>query len=170
MGFFDHFLRDVRSVVDRYGTDRAIPPLDGALSLRIARPAKLPADAQLAAQRGELRCRLPIAGAEAGLAVPDQPAGQAADLPQTAGDAPEQIRRLLGEDQRARAGARVAQTRDDHPAAAVLDPADRQRVLEGADAATRLRTVLALLRRETAIVGRFGALPTPPDPGGASLN
>ena len=52
----------------------------------------------------------------------------------------------------------------------VLDPADRQRVLEGADAATRLRTVLALLRRETAIVGRFGALPTPPDPGGASLN
>jgi Lon protease-like protein len=52
----------------------------------------------------------------------------------------------------------------------VLDPADRQRVLEGADAATRLRTVLTLLRRETAIVGRFGALPTPPDPGGASLN
>ena len=32
MGFFDHFLRDVRSVVDRDGTDRAIPPLDGALS------------------------------------------------------------------------------------------------------------------------------------------
>ncbi len=52
----------------------------------------------------------------------------------------------------------------------VLDPADRQRVLEGADAATRLRTVLALLRREAAIVGRFGALPTPPDPSGASLN
>lgn len=52
----------------------------------------------------------------------------------------------------------------------VLDPADRQRVLEGADAATRLRTVLALLRREAAIVGRFGALPTPGDPGGASLN
>jgi uncharacterized protein len=52
----------------------------------------------------------------------------------------------------------------------VLDPADRQRVLEGADAATRLRTVLALLRREAAIVGRFGAVPTPPDPSGASLN
>ena len=51
-----------------------------------------------------------------------------------------------------------------------LDPADRQRVLEGGDAATRLRTVLALLRRESAIVGRFGALPTPPDPSGASLN
>ncbi len=52
----------------------------------------------------------------------------------------------------------------------VLDASDRQRVLEGADAATRLRTVLALLRRETAIVERFGALPTPPDLGGASLN
>ena len=52
----------------------------------------------------------------------------------------------------------------------VLDPSDRQRVLDGPDAATRLRTVLALLRREVAIVGRFGALPTPPAPGGASLN
>ncbi len=52
----------------------------------------------------------------------------------------------------------------------VLDPGDRQRVLEGADAATRLRTVLALLRREMAILGRFGALPTPPDLGGTSLN
>lgn len=52
----------------------------------------------------------------------------------------------------------------------VVDPIDRQRVLEGANAATRLRTVLALLTRETAIVQRFGALPTPPDPSGASLN
>jgi len=30
--------------------------------------------------------------------------------------------------------------------------------------------VLALLRREAAILGRFGAVPTPPDPSGASLN
>lgn len=52
----------------------------------------------------------------------------------------------------------------------VLDPFDRQRVLDGADPGTRLRTVRALLRREAAIVGRFGALPTPPVPGGASLN
>ena len=52
----------------------------------------------------------------------------------------------------------------------VLDPCDRQRVLEGGDPATRLRTVLGLLRRERAIVDRFGALPTPPAPGGASLN
>ncbi|WP_392543803.1 LON peptidase substrate-binding domain-containing protein [Oryzobacter telluris] len=52
----------------------------------------------------------------------------------------------------------------------VLDPADRQRVLDGADAATRLRTALSLLRREAAIVGRFGALPSSPPPSGASLN
>lgn len=51
-----------------------------------------------------------------------------------------------------------------------LDPGDRQRVLDGADAATRLRTVIALLRREAAIVERFKAVPTPPHPGGASLN
>ncbi|WP_377639163.1 LON peptidase substrate-binding domain-containing protein [Oryzobacter terrae] len=52
----------------------------------------------------------------------------------------------------------------------VLDPVDRQRVLDGGDAATRLRTVLALLRREAAIVETFGALPSTPEPGGASLN
>ena len=32
MGLFDHFLRDIRSVIDRDGEDNAIPPLDGALS------------------------------------------------------------------------------------------------------------------------------------------
>ncbi|MEO6790259.1 MAG: LON peptidase substrate-binding domain-containing protein [Ornithinibacter sp.] len=52
----------------------------------------------------------------------------------------------------------------------VLNPSDRQRVLDGPDAGTRLRTVIGLLRREAAIVGRFGALPSPPMPGGASLN
>lgn len=54
--------------------------------------------------------------------------------------------------------------------AMVLDPSDRQRVLDGGDPATRLRAVLALLRRERAIVGRFGAVPTPPMPLGPSLN
>ena len=52
----------------------------------------------------------------------------------------------------------------------VLDIGDRQRVLDGPDPQTRLRTVLALLRRETAIVAEFGALPSPPDPGGPALN
>ncbi len=52
----------------------------------------------------------------------------------------------------------------------VLDVSDRQRVLEAPDAPSRLRVVLDLLRRETAIVGRFGALPGTPDLGGAGLN
>jgi sugar lactone lactonase YvrE len=32
VGFFDHLMRDVRSIVDRDGEQNAIPPLDGALS------------------------------------------------------------------------------------------------------------------------------------------
>ena len=32
MGLFDHFLRDIRSVINRDGEQNAIPPLDGALS------------------------------------------------------------------------------------------------------------------------------------------
>ena len=52
----------------------------------------------------------------------------------------------------------------------VLDPGDRQRVLDAADAVTRLRPVLSLLTRETAIVERFRAVPTPTDLGGAALN
>jgi hypothetical protein len=32
VGLFDHFLREIRSIVDRDGEDNAIPPLDGALS------------------------------------------------------------------------------------------------------------------------------------------
>ncbi|MCD0421888.1 SMP-30/gluconolactonase/LRE family protein [Rhodopseudomonas sp. BR0M22] len=32
MGFFDHLLRDIRSVIDRDGGQDAIPPLDGAMS------------------------------------------------------------------------------------------------------------------------------------------
>ncbi len=52
----------------------------------------------------------------------------------------------------------------------VLDVGDRQRVLEAPDAASRLRLVLGLLRRETAIVGTLGALPGTPDLGAAGLN
>jgi Lon protease-like protein len=52
----------------------------------------------------------------------------------------------------------------------VLDVGDRQRLLEASDAASRLRLLLALLRRETAIVRRFGALPGTPDLGAAGLS
>jgi uncharacterized protein len=52
----------------------------------------------------------------------------------------------------------------------VLDVADRQRVLDAPDTAARLRLVLDLLRRETAIVENLGALPGTPDLGAAGLN
>jgi Lon protease-like protein len=52
----------------------------------------------------------------------------------------------------------------------VLDVADRQRLLEAPDAGARLRLLLELLRRETAIVRRFGALPGTPDLGAAGLS
>jgi len=32
VGFFDHLMRDIRSIVDRDGEQNAIPPLDGAMS------------------------------------------------------------------------------------------------------------------------------------------
>ena len=32
MGFLDHLIRDVRSIINRDGEENAIPPLDGALS------------------------------------------------------------------------------------------------------------------------------------------
>ena len=44
MGLFDHFLRDIRSVINRDGEDNAIPPLDGgrvAVGL-LPRPLALP--------------------------------------------------------------------------------------------------------------------------------
>jgi Lon protease-like protein len=52
----------------------------------------------------------------------------------------------------------------------VLDVGDRQRVLQAPDPAARLRLVLGLIRRETAIVDTFGALPGTPDLGAAGLN
>jgi len=104
--------------------------------------------------------------------LPEPPAG---DDPEVAALAQRVLRAHL--DYLVGMGAQVEPVEAALPAVAyrvaermVLDPADRQRVLEGGDAATRLRTVLALLRRESAIVGRFGAVPTPPDPSGASLN
>ena len=107
----------------------ALPALDDALGLRIARPAEVPADPQLAAERGELLGRAAVVGVDAGLAIPDQRLRQPAELPEAAPDPGQQIRRLLGEDQRAGAGARVAQARDDDIALARLAVADRDLVL-----------------------------------------
>jgi hypothetical protein len=52
---------------------------------------------------------------QAGLAIPDQRLRQRAQRPQAAPDAEQQIRSLLGEDDRAGARARVAQARNDDP-------------------------------------------------------
>ena len=54
-------------------------------------------------------------------------AGSAAQRPQTAAHAPQHVRCLLGEDQRARASARIAQTRDHDPPPAHLAVTDRDR-------------------------------------------
>jgi hypothetical protein len=52
----------------------------------------------------------------------------------------------------------------------ILELADRQRVLEAPDLPSRLRAVLAILHRESALIGAFHALPRNPDPGGAALS
>jgi hypothetical protein len=65
---------------------------------------------------------------DAGLAVPDQNLRQTAQALQAAGDPGQQIMRLTREDQDAGTGAREAQAGDDHPAAAHLPVADRDRL------------------------------------------
>ncbi len=51
----------------------------------------------------------------------------------------------------------------------ILELADRQRVLQAPDLPSRLRAVLAIVQRETALIGRFRAVPQNPDPSGAAL-
>jgi hypothetical protein len=80
---------------------------------------------QLRAEAGELRRWAAVAGVQAGLAVPDQRLRQRAQRPQAAPDPEQQLRDLLGEDQRAGTGARVAQARDDDPRPPGLALADR---------------------------------------------
>src|SRR4051794_27984388 len=102
------------------GLHEALQPLDRALGLRVTRPAEMPADPQLPAERSELLARAPVVAVDAGLAVPDQRVGQAAELPQAATDTGQQVELLLGEHQRAGAGTRVAKARHDHPRRAPL--------------------------------------------------
>src|SRR4051812_43488243 len=105
--------------------EEVLQALDDALGLRVARLAKMPVDPQRPAERGELTGRPTGARVKPGLAVPDQRLGQRAQRPQTAPNPRQQLRRLLGEDQRPRAGTRIAEARDDDPPAARLPKADR---------------------------------------------
>src|SRR5215207_4481381 len=61
------------------------------------------------------------------LAIPHQRPRKAAEGPQAAGDAPEDVLGLLAEDERPGADARVAQAGHHHQAAALLAVADRDR-------------------------------------------
>ena len=107
-------------------SQEVLQPLDDALGLRIARLAEVPADLQL-------RRRTPAnssVGRPPWACSPDwrsqtSVSRQRPQRPQTAADPEQQIRRLLGEDQRAGAGARVAQARDHDPALAGLAVPDR---------------------------------------------
>src|SRR5215213_1463607 len=105
--------------------DEVLQPLDDALGLRVGRGAELPVDLQLAAEHRELLARPAAVAVDAGLAVPDQRLGHRSQRPQTARDADQQVRRLLGEHQRARARARVAQACDDDPCPPGLAVPDR---------------------------------------------
>jgi hypothetical protein len=87
-----------------------------------------PVDAQLAAERRERLRRPAVAAMDARLAIPDQRLRQAAQALQAAGDPGEQVLALRREDQDAGAGARVAQARDDDPAATGLPVPDRDLV------------------------------------------
>jgi hypothetical protein len=102
-----------------------LQPLHHPLRLTVARVEDPQPDRQLAGERGERVAGPPAAGVERPLAVRDQPARQCADPAQAAPQPPEDVRRLLREDQRARSEARVAERPDHHPARARLAVADR---------------------------------------------
>jgi hypothetical protein len=103
----------------------ALQPLDRALGLRVPGPAEMPADLQLPAERRELVCRAALVGVDARLAIPNQCARQAAELPKAASDPGQQILGLLAEDQGAGAGTRVTQACNDHEPRPRLPMPDR---------------------------------------------
>ena len=72
--------------------------------------------------------RAPAARVKASLAIPDQGLRQRSKRPQAAADPEQQVRDLLGEDQRAGARARVPEARHHHVALARLSVPDRHLV------------------------------------------
>jgi trehalase-like protein len=108
------------------GAHEPMRALEQSLGLRVTRVEDHPADAELPAERGERIGRAPAAG-DRGLPVPHELLGQRANPTQATAQAPQDVRRLLGEDQRAGDHARPAQLRGDDPTAPGLAMPDRHR-------------------------------------------
>jgi len=82
------------------GAHEPVRALQQPLGLRVPGVEDHPANAELAAKGGE-RLRGTAERGDRALAVPDELLGQRADPAEAAAQAPEDVRRLLGEDQRA---------------------------------------------------------------------
>jgi hypothetical protein len=106
------------------GLEESLVALDDPLGLRVARFAEDPAHRPGAAEGGELLRRPPAAGAQGALAVPDELLRQGAEEGEAAGDPPDQVGGLIGEDERRGGGPRPPQGAI--TAAAPGDLVDRQ--------------------------------------------
>ena len=98
--------------------------LKGTLGLRIASLEDHPTDRQLPAERGE-RLGHPATRTDRGLAVPHQLLRQRSELLQIPGQTPQDVRRLLAEDQRAGDRARPTHLTSHHPTTSPLAVPDR---------------------------------------------
>ena len=93
------------------GAHEPVRPLEHTLRLRVAGSEDHPADAELAAEAGERVGRAATAGGIAPSRSQTSFSGSAPIRSRHAAEAPEHVRRLLREDQRARDHARPAQLR-----------------------------------------------------------
>jgi hypothetical protein len=84
------------------GAHKPVRTLQHALGLRVPGLQDDPADAELPAEAGQLDGRPAAAGMDRALTVEDQLLRQHPDPAQAAPDTPQDVRRLPGEDQRAR--------------------------------------------------------------------
>ena len=89
----------------------------------------MPVELQLPTERGIDIRRAPAVSVQRALPVPHKRRGQSPQRPQAASDAPQQIRCLLGEHQRARTRSRIAKAGNDDVALACLTMADRDLTL-----------------------------------------
>src|SRR5947208_16718460 len=102
--------------------------LKNPLRLRISRLENDPANPELPAEPGERFRRSPAAGVDRALAITHQLLRKHPEPLKAASDTPQDVRRLLGEDQRARDQPRPAHLRGHHVAATQLAVPDRKRL------------------------------------------